>query len=77
MSGRGTRINDAKSEDIFIRNVSGKCHRLVDPQSKLLRIALEDMESPFKSSLKYLEVTFEKLNYKRAKQISGTFSNLF
>ena len=81
----GISINASKSEAICLRNASGKCARFVVPQSKLLHLSLDGMEIPFKSTIKYLGVNFDKLmkfnNHARmfltrAKRISGMFSGL-
>lgn len=81
----GIKINAAKSEAICIRNASGKCARYVVPQSKTLSLALDGVNIPFKSSIKYLGVHFDKLfkfnNHGRtllskAKKISGMFSGV-
>ena len=57
----GYSINAAKSEAICIRNASEKCPRYVVPESKGIKLFLEGTEIPFKNSLKYLEITFDKL----------------
>ncbi|KAI8122725.1 RNA-directed DNA polymerase from mobile element jockey [Lucilia cuprina] len=81
----GIRINTSKSEAICIRNASGKCHRQVVPQSKNLSLSLGNSEIPFKPSIKYLGVHFNKLmkfnNHSRyllakAKKITGIFSRV-
>lgn len=78
----GIKINVAKSEAICIRNASGKCARFVVPQSKQLALELEGIDIPFKSSIKYLGVNFDKLMkfnshcrglLSKAKRISGMF----
>lgn len=82
----GIKINARKSEAICIRNASGKCPRHVVPESKSLRLSLDGVDIPFKSSLKYLGINFNILfkfnNHARAvltktKGICGMFSNLF
>lgn len=81
----GIKINAAKSEAICIRNASGKCHKLVVPQSKILSLTLDGTEIPFKSSIKYLGVDFHRLmkfnvhgrnKISMAKKIRGMFSGL-
>lgn len=81
----GIKINAAKSEAICIRNASGKCPRYVVPQSKSLQLTLDGIDIPFKSSLKYLGINFNKLfrfnNHARtalakSKRICGMFSSL-
>lgn len=81
----GIHINASKSEAICIRNASGKCPKFVVPESKRLHLNLDGTEIHFKDSLKYLGVTFDKLqkfnNHGRnlltkAKRITGMFSRL-
>ncbi|XP_075150698.1 uncharacterized protein LOC142224797 [Haematobia irritans] len=79
----GIKINAAKSQAICIRNASGKCHRSVVPQSKILQLFLEDTEIPFMETIKYLGVNFNYLlkfndhgrnSLQKAKRVLGSFS---
>lgn len=81
----GIKINASKSEAICIRNASGKCARYVVPQSKTLSLSLDGVEIPFKNTIKYLGITFDKLlkfnkharaYLSKAKRICGIFSHL-
>lgn len=81
----GIKLNASKSEAICIRNASGKCARYVVPQSKTLTLSLDDVEIPFKNTIKYLGITFDKLlkfnkharSYlSKAKRVCGMFSTL-
>lgn len=81
----GIKINASKSEAICIRNASGKCPSFVVPESKLLQLYLDGVEIPFRSSINYLGVKFDKLlkfnNHGRnlltkVKRITGMFSGL-
>ena len=80
------KINAAKSQVICMRNASGKCARYVVPESKILKLSLNGVEIPFKSSIKYFGLNFDKLmkinNHGRilltkAKRIIGMFYSLF
>lgn len=82
----GIKINAAKSEAICIRNASRKCPRSVVPESKSLCTVLDGIEIPFKTSIKYLGINFNKLlkfnpharsMLQKANQITGMFSRLF
>lgn len=81
----GIKINPTKSEAICIRNASGKCHRLVVPQSKNLSLPLDGIQIPFKTSLKYLGVTFSylfrfnqhgRLITTKAKKVAGMYAGI-
>lgn len=82
----GVRINAAKSEAICIRNPSGKCSSFVVPESKRLHLSLDGVNIPFKNSIKYLGVNFDKLmkfnthargTLQKAKRVAGMFSSLW
>ncbi|XP_075170254.1 uncharacterized protein LOC142242573 [Haematobia irritans] len=79
----GIKINASKSQAICIRNASGKCHRSVVPQSKILQLFLEGTEIPFMETIKYLGVNFNYLlkfndhgrnSLQKAKRVLGSFS---
>lgn len=81
----GININPGKSEAICIRNASGKCANFVVPQSKLLNLSLDGTDIPFKDTIKYLGINFDKLlkfnnharsSLRKARAIAGMFSNL-
>lgn len=57
----GIRINISKSEAICLRNASRKCKNFVVPESKLLRLVIDGEEIPFKDTIKYLGIHFDKL----------------
>lgn len=57
----GIKINPSKCEAICIRNASGKCKRFVVPESKTLKLVLNGTEIPFKDSVTYLGIEFNKL----------------
>lgn len=55
------KINLSKCEAICLRNASSKCKRFVVPESKQLRLYIDNIEIPFKDNIKYLGVNFNKL----------------
>lgn len=82
----GIKINTTKSKALCIRNASGKCKYTVVPESKNLKLRLNNTEIIFKDSMKYLGVNFDKLlkfnkhanyNLERANKVKGVFSRLF
>lgn len=82
----GIKINASKSKALCLRNASGKCKRFVVPQSKNLKLFLNNNEIKFGNSFKYLGITFNKLlkfndqvrlNLQKANRMKGAFSKLF
>lgn len=57
----GVKINISKCEAICLRNASGKCRGFVVPESKQLKLSIDNIEIPFKNNFKYLGVNFSKL----------------
>lgn len=54
----GIKINTSKSHAICIRNASGKCKYTVVPESKNLKLTLNNTEIKIEDSMKYLGVNF-------------------
>lgn len=82
----GIKINTSKSKALCLRNASGKCRRFVVPQSKNLKLFLNNNEIKFENCFKYLGITFNKLlkfndhvliNLQKANRVKGAFSKLF